>query len=76
MGIVQERISRIENLINKVRDHHMCLRFIDEGTSYMVLYPYGDWPVSGCRVWYEKDKYNALLKLIEKMDQHYNESLW
>lgn len=76
MGIIQDRSKVINSLIDKVRSHHMCFRFIDEGSSYIVLYPCGDWPVSGSRVRYTSNKAIALNKLLEKMDEHYEASVW
>lgn len=76
MSIIQDRTNEVASLMMQVKEHHMCARFVDEGTSYLVIYPYGDWPVDGTRVRHDVGKVNALRKMIEKMEEHYKASCW
>lgn len=76
MSIIQDRTNEVNGLIAEVKDHHMCGKFVDEGSSYLVVYPYGDWPVDGTRVRHDVGKANALRKMIEKMEEHYVASKW
>ncbi len=74
MSIVQERTNEVSRLMALVKDHCMCRRFVDEGSSYLVIYPEGDFAVHGTRVSHGMGKANALQKLLEKMEMHWRES--
>jgi hypothetical protein len=75
MRTVQENIVNVERLLEDVKAHCMCLKFIDDGVSYMVVYPEGDFGVDGTRVHYVgTGKTWALTKLLEKIETHWMES--
>ena len=75
MSNVQENIAKVKLLIDEVKDHCMCAKFQDVGGAFIVIYPYGDFPVDGVRVGYlTNGKAWALKKMLEKMEKHWIES--
>jgi hypothetical protein len=74
MKNIQANILAQKEALNKVLDHHMMLKFKDDGARYMVTYPEG-MCLGGCRVHYSQmGKIKALQLLLEKMDLHWKES--
>lgn len=73
MGIIQDRVAKIEKLITEIKNHHMCLFFIEDSTHYLIQYPEGYFP-EGVRIEKGNNKIKALEKLIPKMDKHWDDS--
>jgi len=77
MSIIQERTDRVLNLIQSVKEHCMCLNFVDDGGYFMVVYPDGDFQVHGTRIDYrDLGKAKALSMLLEKIEMHWKESFF
>lgn len=75
MSIIAERTNEVAKLMAKVKDHCMCARFVDEGSSYLVIYPEGDFAVGGQRVRHDVGgKAKALEIMLSKMETHWTES--
>jgi hypothetical protein len=74
-NIIQNRIEKVNIAMNAVKEHCMCLKIIDDGKYFIVIYPIGDFETDGCRCDYSyKGKTWALEKLIEVMERHWKNS--
>lgn len=49
----------------------MCLRLLDEGAHFVVVYPDGDFPVDGLRV---PRSAEGLRMALERMERHWMDS--
>lgn len=60
--------------LDAVRAHPMCAKFEDDGATFTVLYPAGDFHVDGTRVCYTKGKRWALEQMLVRMERHWVDS--
>ena len=72
----QRNLEFVRRLEEQVRQHPMCLNLTDEGSSYLVEYPAGDFSVNAVRVSHPRpsNKTKALSKLHKVMERHWKES--
>lgn len=73
MSVIAERTQIVMDLIESVKDHCMCARFEDDGTTYRVIYPEGYFP-EGVQCSQGMGKAVALEKMLEVMERHWKES--
>jgi hypothetical protein len=78
MATPRENEAEVKRLIAAVKDHCMCMKFEDEGDKgkYRVLYPYGYNYPGGVQVSQAMGKAKALAIILEKMELHWQESMW
>lgn len=76
MGIIQDRIQNVDTLIEKVRNHPLGFRLVDDGSRYTVTYPPGDFATHGVRCSYGlvHSKSEALTRILNAMERHWMES--
>jgi len=67
---VQENITLLDEVLQAVKNHCMCLYFREDAGHYLVQFPHG-YQVDGCRVSKSMGKIAALNKMIEKMEQYW-----
>ena len=68
MTNVQLNILEVEELLEKVRNHCMCLKFTETESHYMVIFPDGEFFANGVRVSKTLGKIKALKIMLEKME--------
>lgn len=70
MPNVNENSTRITDLIRRIKDHPLCLKFEESEDKYLVFYPVGDFAYySGIQAQYCMGKINGLTKILERMEQ-------
>lgn len=76
MTQIAERIARVAELLEAVRNHPMCGELQDTGDCFRVIYPAGDFPVDGLQsvVRRGEGRAVALEKLLRVMERHWLES--
>ena len=73
MKRIQDNINKLQDLLNQVKNHCMCLQFEETTEKYMVLLPEG-YAVGAVRVDKELGKIKALKIIIEKLEEYWK--LW
>lgn len=73
MGSPRENQKLVEELIVKVKEHCMCLRFNDCLGLFLVTYPEG-FELGGVQCAQSIGKAKALRKILDKMEEHWLES--
>lgn len=71
MKSVQSNIQELEDALDKVKNHCMCLQFIETEQHYQVNFPEGDFQVNGIRISKGMGKSKALNILLEKMEYYW-----
>lgn len=70
---VQEHQINIDSLKQKVNQHCLCNKFVEDDTHYTVYYPYGYFP-DGSRVSKGMGKTKVLFRLLEVMERHWKDN--
>ena len=73
MKTIQENLAAVESAKEVVCKHPMCLRFIEDRDTYLVLYPEG-YQLDGVRASKSIGRAKALAKMHDAMERHWNES--
>ena len=72
---VQERIDRINKLLEELESHCMCANFLDHNGVYVVVYPPGfDNP--GIHHSLNKGKIYALEQLLKRCEEDWQASMF
>ncbi len=75
MSLIAERTETVKLAMQNVKEHCMCAKFQDDGYSFTVIYPAGDFATHGARCDYSRNgKAWALNKLLEVIERHWKES--
>lgn len=74
--LIERRVEAVARAIERVKNHPMCGRFIDDGSTYTVLYPPGDFRTDGVRCSYGmvNSKSEALGRLLSVMEEEWSSS--
>jgi hypothetical protein len=64
---VQENVIKYKETLNAVKSHHMCLKFTEDKTHFLIYFPAG-FQLDGVRVSKGLGKTVALEKALEKME--------
>lgn len=70
MKKIQENITAVDELKQKVKDHCLCAKFIEDRAHFIVLYPAGFFP-NGARASKGLGKAGALEALLKVMERHW-----
>lgn len=71
MKTVQSNIQDLEDALDKVKTHCMCLTFSETESHYLVIFPEGDFQVGGIRISKGMGKIKALKTLLDKMEYYW-----
>lgn len=71
--MIQENISNINDLLNKINHHEMCGLFEETETHYTVHFPAGFYP-QAARAEKGKKKSLALQRLLDAMNRVWDEN--
>lgn len=74
MANPKENIQIVNDLIEEVKSHPMCLRFCDDPCHYLVLYPAG-FRLDGTRASKDGGKAIALKRLLDAMELHWQDKI-
>ncbi len=70
MGIIQDRIERVEALKRQIENHCMCLNLTEDTARYLVVYPSGFYP-QGVQAAKGTNKAVALQRILNAMEEHW-----
>lgn len=69
---ILDHILNVEKALGEVKSHPMCFKIEDDGKTYLVVFPEGDFAVDGIRINYSvMGKYRALQKMLVKMEYYW-----
>lgn len=64
-----QKIEALKTVEQEVKNHPLCLRFIDEPHYYRVLFPHNVKGIDGIRVAKNNQKAVSLERLLEKLEK-------
>jgi hypothetical protein len=70
-----ENMENLKAALTALKTHHMCARFIEEPTAYIVYYPPGMYP-HGCRASFNRfsGRIHAVNRMLSVMDRPWKEN--